>query len=144
MNTDQSQPIAAIDHCSVKVMRSHDYCHFEVVLGSMSSTNADGEFNFLTTAQVDALRKEAARLADKAVEQYKIAKRALEIRNYAPHERRNLVAQAEDILAKPESDWTPEEKAVVKKARDDAYWAARGHYDYEDDYDPDQDQDVEA
>ncbi len=139
MNTDQTQPVPAIDHCSVKVMRSHDYCHFEVVLGSMSTMHPDGTHDFLTSQHVDALRKEAARLADKAVEQYKIARRALEIRNDAPHERRSIVAQAEDILTKPESDWTPEEKAVVKKARDDDYWAARGHYDYEDDYEEPED-----
>lgn len=60
-------PTPPITHASVKVMRSHDYCHFEVSLGYDAPA---------TLEQIDALRKEAARLADKAVEQYKIAKRA--------------------------------------------------------------------
>jgi hypothetical protein len=57
-----------ISVASVKVMRSHDYCHFEVAL---SATIDDG---LERPVQVDELRKTAARLADKAVEQYKVAK----------------------------------------------------------------------
>jgi hypothetical protein len=55
-------PEIKIEFGSVKVMRSHDYCHFEVVLTSSEAN---------TPQLVDELRKTAARLADKAVEQYK-------------------------------------------------------------------------
>ena len=63
-----------ISGASVKVMRSYDFCHFEV---SLSSVN-DGE---ISSVEVDELRKEAARLADKAVEQYKIAKKLTEFKD---------------------------------------------------------------
>lgn len=54
-----------IEMASVKVMRSHDYCHFEVSLTSSEANKPE---------EVDALRKVAARLTDKAVRQYQIAK----------------------------------------------------------------------
>lgn len=54
-----------IEIATVKVMRSYDYCHFEVCLSSSSASTPDA---------VDGLRKQAARLADKAVDQYRIAK----------------------------------------------------------------------
>ena len=50
---------------SVKVMRSHDYCHFEVNLAASVDCPPDSPEWF---QQVDGLRKNAARLADKAVE----------------------------------------------------------------------------
>lgn len=49
---------------SVKVMLSYDYCHFEICLSSD---------NDMTLDQVDNLRKDAQRLADKSVSQYKKA-----------------------------------------------------------------------
>lgn len=60
-----------IDVAGVKVMRSYDYCHFEITLsGSLGGTPELERFK-----AIDEMRKEAARLADKAVEQYKVAKR---------------------------------------------------------------------
>ena len=53
---------------AVKVMRSYDYCHFEIQLASSDSK---------TIGEIDEMRKEAARLADKAVKQYAIAKEIL-------------------------------------------------------------------
>jgi hypothetical protein len=111
-----------IETASVKVMRSHDYCHFEVVLGSSQAN---------TPEAVDELRKAAARLADKAVEQYKIAKLA--------HERTETIKQswllksAED---KPEDERTPKDKAIIKY-HSDAAFRARFDYDYEDDWQQD-------
>jgi hypothetical protein len=46
---------------SVKVMRSYDYCHFEVCL------SLDKE---MTLGEINNMRKDAARLADEAVRQY--------------------------------------------------------------------------
>lgn len=107
---------------SVKVMRSHDYCHFEVQLGSSLP---------LDTAGVDAMRKEAARLADKAVAQYKVAKEQLELkeRGVGYYEAR----EAERIGEIAETDRTPEEQATLKDYNDRLHRATRS-YDYEDDW----------
>lgn len=109
---------------SVKIMRSYDYNHFEVCL----STDED-----LTLEQVDEMRKSAARLADKAVEQYQIAKRQT-----ATHPDHSLQREANIIKENfPQSEWTEEQKATVKRAADNAYWANR-HYDYDDDWELEQ------
>lgn len=117
-----------ITSASVKVMRSHDYCHFEVCL---SSNDAD------TPEKVDALRKEAARLADKAVDQYKTAKKAYEV-----HAQFNEKWRLREALSAAEGERTPQEKAVIKYHQDAAF-AARFDYRYEDDFDPDYDDDGE-
>lgn len=118
-----------IDSASVKVMRSHDYCHFEVCLSSNLSR---------TPMAVDALRKDAARLADKAVEQYKVAKHNAQRMD---NDRINLIGlryRLRNILAKPESERTPEEKAVVKTIEDRAHHNPR-RYNYEDGFEEDED-----
>ena len=107
---------------SVKVMRSHDYCHFEVQLGSTEP---------LDTAGVDAMRKEAARLADKAVEQYKIAKSHAQHRLSSPDHYKDKEARRITNIA--EGDRTPEEKATLK-AYQDSEFMRRRHYNYEDDW----------
>lgn len=50
-------------------MRSYDYCHFEITMGY----NAEAMEVISASSFVDDMRKEAMRLVDKAVEQYKIA-----------------------------------------------------------------------
>ncbi len=120
-----------INSASVKVMRSHDYCHFEIVLGC--GHDANGNPIPLTNGMVDDLRKCAARLADKAVEQYCVAKSA--------KERRDSIQQKwrlEQAIKTPEENRTPEEKAIVKYSQD-ANFAARFDYDYEDDYEDTED-----
>ena len=109
---------------SVKVMRSYDYCHFEVVL-EIGRTEASG----LSLQTVDALRKEAARLADNAVEQSKIAKRQRQLNEDGP----GVSYQISLIREKAETDRTPEEQATLK-AHDDEVFAASRRYDYDDDW----------
>jgi hypothetical protein len=109
---------------SVKVMLSYDYCHFEICLGADIN---EGNIEVDQVAFADNLRKSAARLADKAVEQYKIAKRAAES---SPTLARMRHAE---ILTKSEAERTPEEKAIVKAIADRA-WAERRAYDYQDDW----------
>lgn len=105
---------------SVKIMRSYDYNHFEVALSS------DEE---LTIEQVDEMRKQAARLVDKAVKQYAVAKNSFG-RTVDGH----LELKARTIKENyPKSEWTEEQKAIVKKHEDNKYWASR-EYDYEDEY----------
>lgn len=106
-----------ITSASVKVMRSFDYCHFEVAM----SISLEG---------VDDTRKEAARLADKAVEQYKAAKTHAE-----KVERLNSQDwKIRDIRSIAESDRTPEQKAKLKAYEDACFKANQSHYDYEDDW----------
>jgi hypothetical protein len=118
-----------IETASVKVMRSHDYCHFEVCLSSNAAITGD---------QVDEMRKEAARLADKAVRQYRIAKinaaRLLDEKT----QRGYLVERVARIRATPEGDRTVRDQAELK-AYDDDRWEASRSYDYEDDWNHDQD-----
>lgn len=107
---------------SVKVMRSHDYCHFEVSLSSSDATTPDG---------VDELRKMAARLADKAVKQYQQAKRAamrLERNQSELSWRKRLAEQT------PEAERSPEQKADIK-AYNDIQFASQ--FDYQDDWQDD-------
>lgn len=108
-------------NASVKVMNSYDYCHFEVALSAEDVTIED----------VDILRKEAQRLVDKSIKQYKIAKR---IASQAPDSY--MSSKARSIKENfPKSEWTPEQAAMVK-AYDDAVFAA-SHYDYQDDWEDD-------
>jgi ABC-type nitrate/sulfonate/bicarbonate transport system substrate-binding protein len=106
-------------NASVKVMNSYDYCHFEVALSAEDVSIAD----------VDNLRKEAQRLVDKSIKQYKVAKRIASQMpdSYLESRVRTLRENT------PQSEWTPEQKAMVK-AYNDAMFAS-SHYDYQDDWD---------
>lgn len=118
---DNTEP--QITTASVKVMRSHDYCHFEVILGG----------NFTTLQEVDDVRKAAARLADKAVEQYKIAKGSYELRARHTSRRERRLEHLQRLLKIPEGDRTPDQMAEIKSIQD-AAWSERAWYDYEDDW----------
>jgi len=120
-----------INIAAVKVMRSHDYCHFEVNLAANVDCPYDSPEWF---QQVDNLRKNAARLSDKAVEQYKIAKREHQSEEGSWDSMRFAAQNAERT---PESERTPQEKAAIK-ALADARFAQR-HYDYQDDWQDDED-----
>ena len=112
---------------SVKVMRSYDYCHFEVQLASDE---------IKTIAEIDAMRKEAARLVDKAVKQYAEFKGFLAWKTSTKFGRGVATERAKEIKVRPESEWTSEEKATVKLASDIEFWRSR-EYDYQDDWDED-------
>lgn len=121
-----------ITSASVKVMRSYDYCHFEINLGV--AHDSSGNPVSLNPADVDELRKTAARLADKAVDQYKVAKensaKILNDRSLREYEARAV----EEIEKRPEGDRTVNEIARVKAFRDRAYHERK--YDYEDQWEP--------
>lgn len=105
---------------SVRVMLSYDYCHFEIVLSSEDDMDVD---------QIDEMRKDAMRLADKAVHQYKVAKESIEYSKYNTSSRKELERQVQVINENyPKSEWTEEQKATVKKLEDFRY------YDYQDDW----------
>ena len=95
---------------SVKVMRSYDYCHFEISLSS------DEE---MTIPQINEMRKDAARLVDEAVRQYIIAKTKMSATWTL--QKANIFKQADIIRQKPISEWTPEDKAIMKIITDKNY-----------------------
>ena len=115
-----------INTASVKVMRSHDYCHFEVALAASVECPPDSPEWF---QQVDNLRKNAARLADKAVTQYKVAKDARQSEDSSWGSMLYAAKQAERT---PESERTPEEQAAIKALADARFSQRR--YDYQDDW----------
>lgn len=107
---------------SVKVMNSYDYCHFEVVLGSDQDMSLD---------DVDEMRKQAQRLVDKSISQYKIAKERANQRQNLKWERDQLLLECKRIEEKPEGERTASDKAKLKALDDAAYWS-QFDYDYED------------
>ncbi len=112
---------------SVKVMRSYDYCHFEVCIGTDDAK---------TDAEIDELRKRAARLADKAVEQYKVAKNAEYHKQTRTREWEQLREEVRRIEMLPEGDRTPNQMAKVRLLRDrDWQRYIEERYDYQDDWD---------
>lgn len=113
---------------SVKVMRSFDYCHFEICLSSDDVS---------TPESVDALRKHAARFADKAVEQYKIMKNNAAVNEIVEQQQGYRKQEAESIRKKAECDRTVHEKATLKEYEDSA-WVASREYDYQDDWQGDE------
>lgn len=117
-----------INSASVRVMRSFDYSHFEITLGC--SSDEQGNPVSLLPEDIDQLRKNAARLADKAVAQYKVSKQAHQADESSWNSMRYSAEQANKT---PESERTPEEKAAIK-ALADARFEQR-HYDYQDDWD---------
>lgn len=121
-----------IETVSVKVMRSHDYCHFEVVLGTTLKNQIDA------LGVADELRKCAARLADKAVAQYRIAKINAARLMDEKQNRQYLEEQIKNIRNTPEGERTVNEQAKLK-AFDDKTWEASRGYDYEDEWQDNQD-----
>lgn len=122
--------VVSTNGASVKVMNSYDYCHFEVCL-SLSG--------ICTSSEVDGARKDAQRLVDKAIAQYKTAKASVSARVggmdcfYA----RSLVSKVKEIRnTVPESEFTPEHKAAIKALNDYNFWIQR-QYDYEDEWEDD-------
>jgi hypothetical protein len=98
---------------SVKVMRSYDYCHFEVALSSDDD---------LTLEQINEMRKDAALLADEAVRQYKIAKKKENKRESLEWEIQRTLERVARIEAKPRSEWTIEEAALMRANADGEFW----------------------
>jgi hypothetical protein len=108
---------------SVKVMLSYDYCHFEISLSSDEDTSL---------SQIDDMRKDAQRLACKAIKQYKIAKSVAN--EDSTWQKNKFYEKIDAIRQKPANEWTPEDKAYMK-VMSDRNWDEYGGYDYEDEDD---------
>jgi len=106
---------------SVKIMRSYDYCHFEVCLGTDEELDLDG---------INNMRKEAAILADEAVRQYQIAKGKESARKWQDTQIEGLLKKIEFIETLPESERTPEQAALLRGKADTDFWQQYGCEDY--------------
>jgi hypothetical protein len=115
---------------AVKIMRSYDYCHFEVAL----STDEE-----MTLDQVNEMRKQAALLADEAVRQYKIAKKAEDQRVSREWQVGAALEQVKRIQAIPESDWTVEQAALMRSYEDQRFWKDLDEESYLYNEDPERD-----
>lgn len=111
---------------SVKVMKSYDYCHFEVQL-SDEAENAEKGIQL-----ADELGKVAQILADNQIDRYKRKKLHMEQRN--PFANWQLERMFDYIGRITEGNRTPEMKAVIK-ARDDYQHWLEMDFDYEEDLD---------
>jgi len=112
----------------VTVMNSYDYCHFEVCLPIEQGMNLD---------EINELRKDAQRLVDEAIHQYKIAKAARNYITFTKGEFDSISKEVKIIKENfPKSEWTPEQKATIKTLEDMEFKRNLAEkYDYEDDYD---------
>lgn len=111
---------------SVKILLSYDYCNFEINIGSSTPVDLN---------QIDEMRKNAQRLADKAVKQY-IKKKEIENEKIKHEMDAGMDAGIEreiKIIKEnfPQSEWTPEQKAKIKIYDEYIFWKNR-EYDYED------------
>lgn len=107
---------------SVKVMRSYDYCHFEIALSS------DQE---MTLDQVNELRKCAAILVDESVRQYKIAKTREQKREYSEAELRRQISAAEEFKKGGLEKLTSEQAAFLRTVASKEFWQ---HWDEDESY----------
>jgi len=112
---------------SVKVMRSYDYCHFEVAL---SDEVGDELTTDLRLIRVDELRKQAAILVDEAVRQYKTAKTKERDREWKESQTRDLLAKIERIQEKSQSEWSVEDAALMRAYADKSFWKDIEENDY--------------
>lgn len=106
----------------VKVMRSYDYCHFEIELASDDD---------LTFREVNDLRKQSAILVDEAVRQYKEMKAAEPSYSLSAQRRGEAKERYEAMKTKPWNELTPEDAAFLRAYEDGTYWAyCDNDYDY--------------
>ena len=112
-------------NASVTIMRSYDYCHFEVQL-SQECLNDD---------EVNVLRIWAALLVDEAVRQYILAKQAETNRQSRAWQTEKFLNDVKRIKETPESEWSVQDAALMKTAAEKEFWddLEKDDYYYQDD-----------
>ena len=111
---------------SVKVMRSYDYCHFEVALSGdihPEATPKDPDGMKAVVEAANTLRKMAAVLVDEAVRQYKITKEKEQQRSGHEWQVKNFLDRVALIEKKPQSEWTVDEAATMRAYADHTFLA---------------------
>ncbi len=109
----------------VKVLRSYDYNHFEFCIPLDEKA---------TVQERNEARKDAERLANEAVRQYKKAKEMARKRDDRQLKIDYFILKITAIQDIPQSERTPEELAMLKQY-EDKNWESQFDYpyDYEDD-----------
>ena len=109
----------------VKVLRSYDYNHFEFCIPVAEDA---------TIKERNEARKDAERLANEAVRQYKKAKEMAVKRESSQFQIDNFINAVKRIHIKPTGERTVDELAMLKQY-DDETWLSKleYQYDYEDD-----------
>ena len=115
---------------TVRILLSHDYCHFEVSKVIEGVMDDHGTVMHVTNKEIDDTRKDCQRLADKAVGQYKKAKTEAAARTQYSSERYNLEREVTELLKKDSQLLSPLEKAKIKALED---YQHQNFYDYMDD-----------
>ncbi len=105
----------------VRVMRSYDYNHFEVELGTDEPVSLD---------DVNDLRKQAAVLVDEAVRQYRIAKVKESKRDLHESETKQFLARIDYIKSLPETERTVEQAALLMSHESGEFWKRYDDDDY--------------
>lgn len=106
---------------SVKVMRSYDYCHFEVSLASDQEQTLD---------EINSMRKEAAILVDEAVRQYRTAKVKESARWNSDWKKEDFLRKVRSLKERSQTDWTPEDAAIMRSHEDSEFWKQFEKDDY--------------
>ena len=109
----------------VKVLRSYDYNHFEFCIPVDEKA---------TVQERNEVRKDAERLANEAVRQYKQAKDLAIQREDSEYYKSNFLQEIDRIQEKPSGERTVEELATIKQYEDENWESQFDYpYDYEDD-----------
>jgi len=107
---------------SVKVMKSYDYCHFEVAYGlTDDEVKAECQREKNLTELTDELAIKSQVATDKQIARYKAYKTHIQGMNpfSCDYQIRRIVQGIKNI---PESDRTPEMKAFMKARQDYAHY----------------------
>ncbi len=109
----------------VKVLRSYDYNHFEFCIPLNEKA---------TIKERNEARKDAERLANEAVRQYKRAKDMAHKREKGEFHKNSFLNVVRRIEVKPEGERTVDELAILQQYKDES-WESQFEYpyDYEDD-----------
>ena len=108
---------------SVKVMQSYNYNHFEVILGISDDEG-------LTMQEINEKRKDAQRLTDEAVRQYKKSKDMAANRERGGIQKDRFLEEIRCIEKKPLGERTVDELAKLKQYEDEQ-WEKQFEYEYD-------------
>mgnify|MGYP001389598588 CR=1 FL=1 len=101
---------------TARVMRSHDYCQFELAL---TAEDPDG----ITMDGADDLRRCAATLVDEAVRQYDEMRAHARRQDELPRQKWEMEERLRIAKSKKREDLTLAEADLLRQAEDASFWA---------------------
>jgi hypothetical protein len=105
-------------------MLSYDYNHFETILNVPDDA---------TLHDVNERRKDATRLCLEAIRQYQSVKNRTAEAENSRWRAEEIAGEAELAMKTPESERTPEQKAIIKADADLDFAFQHGWVDFDDD-----------